>query len=101
MATRRTLWQWGPKGGWRLNVPRTYDAHTGDTRRLSTPGAMSVTEESRSSAAALIEGSATLRRGRADVLKVRMRTKLKRFLRAIVLIGAIDTFLWYRYMNNR
>jgi ATP-dependent Zn protease len=53
------------------------------------------------SAAALISGSSTLRQGRADVFKQRERTKRKRLLRAIILISAIDAFLWWRYSTGR
>ena len=53
------------------------------------------------SAAALISGSSTLRQGRADVFKQRERTKRKRLLRAIIVISAIDAFLWWRYSTGR
>ncbi|HEX5936175.1 MAG TPA: AAA family ATPase [Actinomycetota bacterium] len=53
------------------------------------------------SAAALISGSSTLRQGRADVFKQRERTKRKRLLRAIVVISAIDAYLWWRYSTGR
>ncbi|HET9249320.1 MAG TPA: ATP-binding protein, partial [Actinomycetota bacterium] len=53
------------------------------------------------SAAALISGSSTLRAGRADVFRQRERTKRKRLLRAIVVISAIDAYLWWRYSTGR
>ena len=53
------------------------------------------------SAAALIAGSSTLRAGRADVFRQRERTKRKRLLRAIIVISAIDAYLWWRYSTGR
>jgi cell division protease FtsH len=52
-------------------------------------------------AAALLEGSTTLRKGRADVFRQRERTKRRRLLRAIVLVTALDVYLWHRYSSGR
>jgi ATP-dependent Zn protease len=52
-------------------------------------------------AAALIAGSSTLRAGRADVFRQRERTKRKRLIRAIVVVTALDAYLWWRYSNGR
>ncbi|MGH2679221.1 MAG: AAA family ATPase [Actinomycetota bacterium] len=61
-----------------------------------------MTEETHSAAAAaLIAGSSTLRAGRADVFRQRERTKRRRLLRAIVLITALDAYLWWRYSTGR
>jgi len=61
-----------------------------------------VTEKHHSAAAAaLLEGSTTLRKGRADVFRQRERTKRKRLLRAIVLVSALDGYLWWRYSSGR
>jgi ATP-dependent Zn protease len=57
-------------------------------------------ETSRSTASALLEGSTLLQQGRADVLKVRHRTKMKRVLRATIVVGGLDAFLWYRYITH-
>src|SRR5215211_3049326 len=61
-----------------------------------------VGEKSHSAAAlALLEGSTTLRQGRADVFRQRERTKRRRILRAIVLVSALDAYLWWRYSTGR
>jgi ATP-dependent Zn protease len=52
-------------------------------------------------AAALISGSSTLRAGRADVFRQRERTKRKRLIRAIVVVTALDAYLWWRYSTGR
>ena len=52
-------------------------------------------------AAALLEGSTTLRKGRADVFRQRERTKRKRLLRAIVIVSTLDAYLWVRYSSGR
>jgi cell division protease FtsH len=52
-------------------------------------------------AIALLEGSTTLRQGRADVFRQRERTKRKRLIRAIVVVVALDVFLWWRYSSGR
>jgi cell division protease FtsH len=54
-----------------------------------------------SAAAALIAGSSTLRAGRADVFRQRERTKRKRLIRAIVVVSALDAFLWWRYSTGQ
>ena len=59
-------------------------------------------EKSHSAAAlALLEGSSTLRQGRADVFRQRERTKRRRLIRAIVLVTALDAYLWWRYSTGR
>jgi cell division protease FtsH len=61
-----------------------------------------VTEKNHSAAAAaLISGSSTLRAGRADVFRQRERTKRKRLIRAIVVVVAMDAYLWWRYSSGR
>ena len=52
-------------------------------------------------AAALLEGSTTLRQGRADVFRQRERTKRRRLLRAILLVSTLDAYLWWRYSSGR
>ncbi len=48
----------------------------------------------------LLEGSASHAKGRADVLKVRRRTKIRRIVRAIVVVSCFDAYLWYRYASH-
>jgi len=52
-------------------------------------------------AAALLEGTTTLRQGRADVFRQRERTKRRRLIRAILLVSALDAYLWWRYSTGR
>ena len=52
-------------------------------------------------AVAALGESKLLQAGVADVNKVRDRTRRRRLLRAIVVIGSLDFFLWYRYSNGR
>jgi cell division protease FtsH len=59
-----------------------------------------VDEKHRSSVTAVLEGSAILNRGRADVFRQRERTRRKKLFRAFVLIGALDLFLWYRLATS-
>jgi cell division protease FtsH len=66
-----------------------------------SPGSMSVTDRNDATAGAILEGSTLMQKGRADVLKVRRRTWIKRVVRAIVTFGAIDGYLWYRYASHR
>jgi cell division protease FtsH len=51
--------------------------------------------------AAVLENSQLMRAGLADVSRIRGRTRRRRIVRAIVMLGAVDLFLWYRYSNNR
>jgi cell division protease FtsH len=61
-----------------------------------------VGEKSHSAAAAaLLEGSTTLRQGRADVFRQRERTKRRRLIRAILIVSTLDTYLWWRYSTGR
>ncbi len=59
------------------------------------------TEKNRSAEAALVEGSSLLRKGRADVFRMRERTRRKRLVRAYATIGILDLYLWYRYVDHR
>jgi cell division protease FtsH len=52
-------------------------------------------------AAALLAGSTTLHKGRADVFRQRERTKRRRQIRALLLITAFDAYLWWRYSTGR
>ncbi|MGZ8629506.1 MAG: AAA family ATPase [Actinomycetota bacterium] len=51
-------------------------------------------------AAALLQGSQLLQKGRADVFRQRERTKLKRVVRAIVVVFLVDWYLYGRYANG-
>ena len=51
-------------------------------------------------AAALLHGSQLLQKGRADVFRQRERTKLKRVIRALVVVFLVDWYLYGRYANG-
>ncbi|MGH2539632.1 MAG: AAA family ATPase [Actinomycetota bacterium] len=51
-------------------------------------------------AAALLQGSQLLQKGRADVFRQRERTKLKRVIRALVVVFLVDWYLYGRYANG-
>ncbi|MDP9297979.1 MAG: AAA family ATPase [Actinomycetota bacterium] len=56
-----------------------------------------MTEKRDAAAATLLEGSSLSRWGRADVLKQRERTKRRKIIRAIVVLGLLDVYLLYRF----
>jgi cell division protease FtsH len=56
--------------------------------------------EDRASTTALLQGSQLLQKGRADVFRVRERTKFKRILRALIIVGLLDLFLFRRYSTG-
>ncbi|MDP8956209.1 MAG: AAA family ATPase [Actinomycetota bacterium] len=51
--------------------------------------------------AALLGSSEVLKAGSADVSRVRERTRFRRVLRALVIVGALDVYLFYRFWNGR
>ncbi|HEY5905780.1 MAG TPA: ATPase, partial [Actinomycetota bacterium] len=51
-------------------------------------------------ATTLLEGSMLLQKGRADVFRQRERTKLKRIVRAIVVVFLVDWYLFRRYSSG-
>ncbi|MDP9341720.1 MAG: AAA family ATPase [Actinomycetota bacterium] len=54
----------------------------------------------RNESAAFVEGSQLLRAGRADVARVRARTRHRRVTRLAVVLGALVAFLWFRYLTG-
>ena len=52
--------------------------------------------EEQSSTTALLQGSQLLQKGRADVFRQRERTKCKRIIRALIVVGLIDAYLYHR-----
>jgi len=56
-----------------------------------------VTQKDHSSPAAILEGSLLVRKGRADVFRQRERTRFKRVLRALIIVGLLDLLLWRWY----
>ncbi len=52
------------------------------------------------STAMVLEGSEVLRAGKADVFRIRERTRRKRVRRLILVLGGLDAYLWYRYLSH-
>ena len=59
-----------------------------------------MTDRDHSSPAAILEGSYLVRQGTADVFRHRERSRMKKVLRGIVVVGLVDWFLWYWYSNG-
>src|SRR5437016_133742 len=55
----------------------------------------------RSDVVALLGASDVVETGRADVARIQQRTRRRRMLRALVVIGGLDIFLWYRSSIGR
>jgi cell division protease FtsH len=59
------------------------------------------TEKNHSAEALVVENSSLLRKGRADVFRMRERTRRRRLFRAYAIVGILDLYLWYRYVDHR
>jgi cell division protease FtsH len=59
-----------------------------------------VSDKDHSSPAAILEGSHLVRQGRADVFRQRERSRLKKIIRAIAVVGAFDWLLWRWYATG-
>jgi cell division protease FtsH len=59
-----------------------------------------VRNEEHADATAILEGSQLLQQGRADVFRHREKTKIKRIVRALVVVLLFDLYLWYRYSSG-
>jgi cell division protease FtsH len=59
-----------------------------------------VTEKHTATSASLLEGSAALRTGAADMQKQQARSKFKRIVRGIVVLGLFDLYLWHRFVTS-
>ena len=57
-------------------------------------------ETDKASVAATLGDSRLIRAGKADVSRIRERTRRRRLIRAMLVIGGLDGFLWYRYFSN-
>ena len=57
-------------------------------------------QTSRSTAASTLHGSDAVAQGRADVSKVRERTRKRRLTRLIVILALFDGYLWYRFITD-
>ena len=52
------------------------------------------------STAAVLHDSDAVAKGRADVFKVREKTRKRRLWRLLIVLGLFDGYLWYRYLTN-
>jgi ATP-dependent Zn protease len=52
------------------------------------------------STAAILYGSENVARGRADVFRIRERTRKRRLWRLVLLLGIFDGYLWYRFLTH-
>ena len=52
------------------------------------------------STASVLHGSEAVAKGRADVSKVREKTRRRRLARLIVVLLLFDFYLWYRYLTH-
>jgi ATP-dependent Zn protease len=52
------------------------------------------------STAAILHGSQLLSKGRADVFRVREKTRKRRLWRLLIFLAVFDGYLWYRYLSN-
>ena len=52
------------------------------------------------STASVLHGSDAVAQGRADVNKVREKTRRRRLTRLIVVLAVVDFYLWYRYLTD-
>jgi cell division protease FtsH len=50
--------------------------------------------------AAVLGASKVISAGLADVSRVRERTRRRRLLRALLVVGLVDAYLWYRYASG-
>ncbi len=54
----------------------------------------------RTESAAVLEGSQLLRAGRADVARIRARTRHRRITRLSIALGLLTGYLWFRYLTG-
>jgi cell division protease FtsH len=52
------------------------------------------------STAAILHGSQLLSKGRADVFRIREKTRKRRLWRLLIFLAIFDGYLWYRYLSN-
>src|SRR3990172_12655796 len=74
--------------------PRRMFGPSPDTR----PREVLVKQTNRS--AAILQGSDVFTKGRADVFKVRERTRKRRLWRLLIVLSLFDGYLWYRYLTH-
>jgi ATP-dependent Zn protease len=52
------------------------------------------------SATAVLGGSRIVQSGKADVFRIRERTRRKRVLKVFLVLAVLDGYLWFRYLTN-
>jgi len=52
------------------------------------------------STAAVVRGSKLIQAGKADVFRIRERTRRKRIWKLFIAFGVVDGYLWYRYLTD-
>jgi cell division protease FtsH len=52
------------------------------------------------STAAILHGSQLLSKGRADVFRIREKTRKRRLWRLLIFLAIFDGYLWYRYLSK-
>jgi cell division protease FtsH len=57
-------------------------------------------DKNESTAASFLEGSSLLKQGRADVYRMREKTRHRRLLKAFLVVGSVDAFFVYRFVHN-
>src|SRR3954470_3514581 len=69
-------------------------------RAASRSTAASASQTASSTSTALLEGSAVFQEGRADVVRIRERSRRRRIRRLFLVIAAFDALLIYRYVSH-
>lgn len=62
--------------------------------------ASAASESDANPVAAILGQSTLIKAGRADVSRIRARTRRRRIIRLVLVIGLIDGYLWYRYLSG-
>ena len=66
----------------------------------SRPSREVTVKETNRSTAAVLQGSDFAKSGKADVFKIRERTRKRRLWRLITFLTLFDGYLWYRYLSH-
>lgn len=56
--------------------------------------------DTRSDVISMLGQSKLIAAGRADVARIRERTRRRKLLRLVLVVGALDGYLWYRYLSG-
>jgi ATP-dependent Zn protease len=64
------------------------------------PGLGGSVKQDESTAATILAGSKLLQQGKADVFRIRERTRRRRIWKLLAVLGGIDAYVWYRYATH-